>query len=136
MSDEWAEILASRIGTGRTEEDRKILPVLLKQWHVDIDSVCLASGGKLWDVITKHLLPKRNRVVHAGESASREDALLGIECAELLRERVVHVIAGSLGFTLERTGKWCRIHGEGQSEFGGDHQWWSSFEPKSPFDDA
>ena len=133
LSDEWAEILASRIGTGRTDEDRKILPSLLRQWSVDIDSVRISNGEKLWDVVTKRLLPKRNRVVHAGESASPAEALLSIECVELLQHKIVHVIARNLGFTLERTGKWCRIHGK--SDGNNHHQWWSSFQPKSPFDE-
>jgi len=136
LSDEWAEVLAARIGTGRTDEDRKILPALLKQWSLDIDSVVLPGGTKLWDAITKRVLPKRNKVVHAGEPATPEDARLGIDCAERLLSEVVHPIGKTLGLTVERTGKWCKIHGIRENSSGGASEWWSSYSPTSPFDDA
>lgn len=132
LSDEWAELLAARIGTGRTEEDRKILPALLKQWSLELDSITLSGGNKLWDVITKRVLSSRNKVVHAGESATVEDAKLAVECTERLLSQVVHPVGKVLGFTVERTGKWCKIHGirEGPSQ---GSQWWSSYSPHSPF---
>jgi hypothetical protein len=136
LSDEWAELLATRIGTGRTDEDRKIVPDLLKQWSLDIDLIRLRGGGRLWDTIIKCVLPKRNKVVHAGESATLEIAGLGIECAECLLSEVVHPIGKALGLTVERTGKWCQIHSIRNGSSGGSSQWWSSYSPRSPFDDA
>lgn len=32
LSDEWESIIAERIGEGRTEEDRRLLPRVLLQW--------------------------------------------------------------------------------------------------------
>ena len=136
LSDEWAELLANRIGTGRTDNDRKILPALLKQWSIDINSVVLAGDTKLWDAITKRVLPKRNAVVHAGGSAETEDAQLAIECGERIVSDVVHPIGKALGLTVQRTGKWCEIHGIKEGCSGGASQWWSSFTPRSPFNDA
>jgi hypothetical protein len=39
LSDEWAGILTDRILTGRTAEDRKLVPVLLRQWGLDVTKV-------------------------------------------------------------------------------------------------
>lgn len=136
LSDEWAELLAARIGTGKPNEDRKIVRALLKQWSLDIDSISLRGGDRLWDTITIRVLPKRNKVVHAGESATLEDAGLGIECAERLLSEVVHPIGKALGLTVERTGRWCQIHRITDESSGGATQWWSSYSPRSPFDDA
>src|SRR2546426_12054904 len=36
FSEEWASIIASRIGTGRGSDDRELLPKVLKQWGIDI----------------------------------------------------------------------------------------------------
>jgi hypothetical protein len=135
LSDEWAELLAARIGSGRTEEDRKILPALLRQWSLDINTVLLAGGSRLWDVITKQVLPKRHALVHAGAKAEATDAQAAIECAERLLADVVHPIGKTLGLTVQRTGKWCEIHGVKEGESSGT-QWWSCFTPRSPFDDA
>jgi signal transduction histidine kinase len=129
LSDEWAELLAARIGTGRTDEDRKILPALLKQWSLDINTVLLASGSRLWEVITKQVLPKRHAVVHAGAKAETADVEAAIECVERLLADVVHPIGKTLGLTVQRTGKWCEIHGVKEHESSGT-QWWSSFTPR------
>ncbi|HEX7232722.1 MAG TPA: hypothetical protein VF452_20210, partial [Candidatus Binatia bacterium] len=52
LSDEWAGVLAARIGTGRTAHDRELLPKLLKIWEIDIDAIRLSSGSSLWSTIT------------------------------------------------------------------------------------
>jgi hypothetical protein len=132
LSDEWASILASRIGTGRTEEDRRLLPTLVKQWKFDIASVNISGGKGLWETIVKSVLPWRNQIVHAGERPSYGEATVAIECARALLNDVVHEIALSLGFTLERTGKWCEIHDVREQE-GSTSESWMSFDPKPPF---
>jgi len=50
LSDEWAEILAERVATGRTAEDRTLLPSVLKKWGIDIqvlhDSLWIHQKGR------------------------------------------------------------------------------------------
>ena len=70
--------------------------------------------------------PKRNKVVHMGESATAADAMIGIETARVLLAEVVHPLAKRLGFTLETTGKWHKLRGA----IG------MTFEPKDPFQHA
>jgi hypothetical protein len=52
---------------------------------------------------------KRHRIVHVGESAVLDDANIAIECAKVLREKVVLEVANNLGFTLETTKSWNLI---------------------------
>ncbi|MGE6497102.1 hypothetical protein ACQKFX_21325 [Cupriavidus metallidurans] len=136
LSDEWADLLANRIGAGRTDEDRKILPLLLKQWDLDINGVLLPGNKRLWDAITKIVLPKRHKIVHTGATASAEEAALALACVDALIAEILHPLAKSLGFTLTTTGKWCQIHGKNEYSNGESSQWWSSFTPQSPFEDA
>jgi len=136
LSDEWAEILADRATKGRSVEDRKMLPRLLLQWEVNIDAVRLEHGEPLLKTIEEKVFSKRHKVVHAGETATKEEALQSIECATLLIDKVVHVIADKLGFTLKETGNWCDIHGKEKREDGSGSEWWSSFTPSSPFREA
>lgn len=133
LSDEWAEIVAERIGKGRTEEDRRLLPALLRKFNIEIKSVVLPSGTSMWDTILTKVLPARNRIVHVGESASKEIAETAIQCAKTLLDDVVHKVATSLGFTLDRTGKWCEIHDLRVSDHGKSESW-ASFTPRSPFE--
>jgi hypothetical protein len=137
LSDEWAVILAERITSGRTLEDRKLLPVILRQWSVDLTAVRSSSGTLLWETMLSRVWPKRNEIVHEGAAASGEDAAISIECAECFRSQVVRVIAESLGFTLGRTGKWSEIRSE-KGTFGksGYRTWRQLFDPASPFDTA
>jgi len=135
LSDEWASILAKRVATGRTAEDRAILPALLRQWSVDIESVVLRDGSRLWDTITKRVLPVRHKVVHDGSTASETEAAQSIECANSLMDNVVRVMAVNLGFTLDHTGRWSEIHREQTREDGGKTEWSSSYMPESPFNE-
>lgn len=48
LSDEWAAILSEKIGSGRTDEDRRILPDLLAQWKIKLDQIALPDGTPLW----------------------------------------------------------------------------------------
>lgn len=44
LSEEWAEVLLRRIGTGRTAEDRELLPAVLGNWDIDIDQFRTTAG--------------------------------------------------------------------------------------------
>ena len=136
LSEEWADLLTRRIGTGRTDEDRKLLPEILRQWGIDIDSVKLKEQVGLWRFIRERLLTERNKVVHAGKQASPLDAEDALLAAKSFRKNVIGAIANRLGFTLDVTGQWAEIKKE-QGVLG-QHGYQSSgtrFLTASPFDD-
>jgi hypothetical protein len=51
LSDEWAGILTDRIATGRTAKDKELLPSVVKQLGIDIITVKLRNGQKLWETL-------------------------------------------------------------------------------------
>lgn len=97
LSGEWASILAGRISNGRTTEDRKLLPLILAHWGIKIESVMLAEKEQLWSYITKDFWPKRNRIVHTGETATEAEALKAIQAVGLLISKAVTPILDKLG---------------------------------------
>ncbi|MFZ5862069.1 MAG: hypothetical protein ACOYXR_04385 [Nitrospirota bacterium] len=125
LSEEWAEILATRVATGRSAEDRELLPAVLQRWRIDIATIRTPGGFPLWEFVLKELWPKRHNFVHKGERPSREIAATAIECARCFKETVIGAIAMKLGFTRARTGKWCEIDSEDGSM--------RRFGPQSPF---
>lgn len=133
LYDEWAGILAARIGTGRTAHDRELLPRLLSMWEIDVDSVKLSDERVLWPTITKEVFPVRDRVVHQGETVSPDIANTALECCKLLIDDVVRKIAVELGFTLEKTGNWAEIHQIRSDGRGSKYEKRQSFTPASPF---
>ncbi len=124
LSDEWSLILAKRIATGRTAEDRELLPAMLKQWGIDITSYKLSSNKGLWETFLTVVRIKRDTFVHKGEEVSPEESAIGIECASVFLKAVVQEIAKKFDFTLEKTGKWCEIKGRYIKK---------SFNPENPF---
>jgi hypothetical protein len=117
LSEEWASLLTEHIVFGRTgrDKERKLLPLLLEKFGVDISAVLVEDGRKLWQAALKEVIPKRNRVVHLAEPATETDALLALECADRLRSKVVLPIAERMGFTLRATGVWCRTETKGKN---------------------
>jgi hypothetical protein len=127
LTEDWAYLLTQRIATGRTGDDRALLPKLLKYHDVEISELKLSSGNEVWKTITEVVYSKRNRIVHTGESANLEKAKTAIECAVLLREKVVLPLAKKLGFTLETTKCWNEIKTDKMQ---------TGYTPRSPFDVA
>lgn len=135
LSDEWSAILANRIASSRSAEDRELLPAILRQWKIDITAITLDDGSHLWPSIVRLVWPKRNKIVHQGDTATQNEAQLSIDCAATLMSKVVTVLAGQLGFSLDTTGKWAiirRKHCGPKGEYQGMTS--QTFDPKSPFD--
>lgn len=107
LSDEWAYALTQRVASGRTNEDRELLPKILEVQAIDLKKIKLPSGKELWDTIINRVYLKRDRVVHTGEAATKEDAELAITCATQFRKDIVLPIAKKLGFDPEKKdGAW------------------------------
>jgi hypothetical protein len=123
LSDNWAKLLTRHIAFGKTGQERDILPAMLENYAIDIKEMKLSNRHKLWKTIIETVIPKRNGVVHDGENATAEEAIIALECANTLREHVVRPIAVKMGFTLDVTGCWHKI---------ADRQR-DSYEPTSPF---
>jgi len=104
-----AEVVSTKIGFGRSADDRKILPALLRPFGIDLENALLPSGKKLWSTIQKDIIEARNRSVHLGEGCSKQIATVAIDCLQELERQVVRRLADRLGFSLERTGRWSRI---------------------------
>ena len=106
LDEDWAYLLTQRITSGPSIRDRTLLPDILQYHDIKISTVKLSTGAEVWLTVSKTVYPKRNRIVHEGESANLEEAKIAVECAYLLREKVVLPLAKGLGFTLEVTGCW------------------------------
>jgi hypothetical protein len=127
-SDDWASILADRIGTGRTSEDRILLPDILRQYGIEISTCRTESGILVWEFMRNTIWPQRDYFVHRGDRPTNETATRAIEVIRFFRNVVVDRIASQLGFTLTTTGKWCEIMKNTGS--GGQHV--QRFEPWDP----
>jgi len=127
LSDEWAEVLSKRVVTGRSSEDRNLLPAVLRHWGTDITEVQLSDGSRLWEAVVSTVWPKRNGFVHQGTPVTETAARTGIECAKALLQ-LAHDVGERLGFTLKTTAKWCEIRGSNERS-----SWYQSFDEKDPF---
>jgi len=110
LSEEWEELLAEKIGSGRSEGDREVLPKLLKQWGFDLNTMTLPGGGPLWSSLMDKktgVLEKRHAVVHRGEEATQPEASVAIVGAQTILKNVVYPLATKLGFTLKDKGRWA-----------------------------
>ena len=109
LSEVWESILTEKIGTGRSIEDRRILPDVLAEWGIDVKTIQAKSNVNVWDFFRKHLWNDRDNFVHKGIEPEKEIASTALECVKFFKETIVEKIGTKLGFTLEATGKWCEI---------------------------
>jgi hypothetical protein len=117
LSEDWAELLSQKLLSGRTAEDRELLPAILRNWKIDITKVKLANGAQAWEQIVKRVWPRRNDYVHKADDASAEDVMLAIECLTTLLSQVVDPLATKLGFTREQTGCWSVVAAKNPPEY-------------------
>ena len=117
LSDDWAELLSRKVLSGRTAEDRELLPAILRNWKIDITEVKLPDGSQVWERIVTRVWPRRNNYVHKADDASVEDAMLAIECLTALLTQVVDPLAIKLGFTREQTGCWSVVAKKNPPEY-------------------
>ncbi len=109
LSDDWAQLLVQHITAGKTAQERDILPRMLEIYGIDIKELKLSDGSIFWKTLIETVIRKRNRIVHEGEDAAPDEARIALECAALLREKIVLQIAKKMGFTLDKTGYWHEI---------------------------
>jgi hypothetical protein len=121
LSDDWAQLLTRHIANGKTT--REILPSMLEIYEINIKDLKLSDGSKFWKTLVETVIRKRNKIVHDGETATAHEAEIAIECATVLREQVVLLIAAKMGFSLETTGCWHKIADKGRDNYA----------PTSPF---
>lgn len=70
LSKDWAALLSQKVLSGRTAEDRELLPAILRNWDIDITKVKLRHGSQAWEQIVKRVWPRRNDYVHKADDAS------------------------------------------------------------------
>jgi len=130
LSDDWAALLSSKLLSGRTAEDRDLLPAILRNWGIDVTRVLLADNSQMWEQVTTRVWPSRNDYVHAGGTIEEADAILAAECLDALLKHVVDPIAHRLGFTRDQTGLWSVVVSSIQPELNPPHR----YETADPFD--
>lgn len=109
LSDDWSQLLSQKVLNGRTAEDRELLPAILHNWKIDITSVKVPRGLQAWEQIVTKVWPLRNDYLHKASDVSLDDAVLSIQCLEVLLSQVVYPLAQRIGFTREQTGCWSII---------------------------
>ncbi len=130
LSDEWASLLSSKVLSGRTAEDRDLLPAILRNWGVDVTKVLLDDNSQMWEQILTRVWPSRNDYVHAGGTIEETDAILAAQCLDALLKQVVDPVAKRLGFTREQTGLWSVVISSIQPELNPPHR----YERADPFE--
>jgi hypothetical protein len=136
LSDEWAAILTDRIVTGGTAKDRELVPAVLRQWGLDVTKVRSSTSKMLvWESTVSQLFPSRNNYVHRYDPLPENTAVIGVECAEAFRHEIVGAVAKQLGFSLDITGKWCKIDHPREVHVRGIivSPWSEEFEAADPF---
>ena len=116
LSDDWSRLISEKVLNGRTAEDRELLPAILSNWKIDITSVKLPDGSQVWEQIVGKVWRGRNGYVHKADDASRDEAMLAINCLEALLEQVVNPLARKLGFTRDQTDSWAVVAVENPPE--------------------
>lgn len=122
-SGDWARVLTDRIVHGTSNQDRRLLPEVLRQWGIDVTRTRTPNGIALWDFMTKQLWNQRNNFVHKYEDVPSDVAAAALECARVFREEIVGAVARDLGFML---GHWSQTDRGGIVIEG-------EFEPGDPF---
>lgn len=106
-SGSWAKILTRHIVQhGKQAIQRDLLPSVLSMYDIKLGELKLSDGSPLWKTIVNVIVPKRNAIVHDGESASPDESDLALECANTLRKEVVTQVAKKMDFDLENNGYW------------------------------
>lgn len=107
LSGSWAKILTRHIiQHGKQAIQRELLPSVLSMYDIKLVELKLSDGSPLWKTFVTVIVPKRNAIVHDGESASPDEADLALECANTLRREVVAQVAKKMDFDLENNGSW------------------------------
>jgi hypothetical protein len=125
LSGSWAKILTRHIiQHGKQAIQRNLLPSVLSMYDIKLGELKLSDGSPLWKTFDNVIVPKRNAIVHEGESASPDEADLALECANSFRKEVVAQVAKKMDFDLENNGSW---HNHVDAEA-------ITYEPKSLFE--
>jgi hypothetical protein len=97
LSDQWAGVLTEQILGGRTDEARRLLPIIAKEWDLDLDKALLTGGKQAWGYFTGSVVPARNGFVHRADPVKPEVATRAIECADVLLRSLVVAVGRSVG---------------------------------------
>jgi hypothetical protein len=117
LSDAWAQVLTRSFTNARSKQERDVLPQVLEMRGIKIKELTLSDKSSFWNTLTEKIIPKRNSIAHAGEFADPAEAVLALECADMLWSEVVLELAKKLGFNLEDGGNWADM-GEGTEPDG------------------
>lgn len=108
LSDDCAAILADRIVSGRSVDDRRILPKMLAQWGIGLESLVLPNGRGLLGTLDT-VWQTRNAFVHKSEPVETVVAQSAINCADGLVRGVIVPLARILGLSWPESGVWHKV---------------------------
>jgi hypothetical protein len=117
LPESWSDELTEILFSGSNGKDRQLLPVVLRNWDLNIEHLKLPDQRPMWPTLCNHVWPCRNQYVHAGTDPTIEDAVLAEQCLDVLLIQVVEPIAKQLGFTRSKTGCWANVAVEDGSAF-------------------
>ena len=82
LSEEWASILSDKIASGRSADDRELLPAILMKWDIDITKRPISGKQQLlWETMHKLIWRKRNDFIHRALPVSKNESETALECA-------------------------------------------------------
>lgn len=85
--EEWADLLANKVGSGNAGNDREIFCKVLKTIKYDVNSIKIKE--KTFSDSWKHGADLRNRVMHEYIEISKADAEMAIMCVGILFDKVL-----------------------------------------------
>lgn len=106
--EEWANIIATKIGTGMSKNDRDILPKVLNT--IDIDITNIGPKSVNFNQKLNSVFGKRNDIIHNFENASKHDAETAIECSNLLLDHILPYIFKKYQIDTSDTQRWEIIY--------------------------
>src|SRR5882724_3194500 len=127
INDLWAELLVDKLVTGNAWKDRELLPMIAREWSIDLDNIVLSNGEKAWDFFKSQLVPRRNNFVHKGDPIAPELSRVAIECTEALFDGLLASIARKFQMSWPESGAWHRV-----AQGVGAGRRYTEYDPRDP----
>jgi hypothetical protein len=128
LDEVWAELLLGRVVSGRSGIDREILPKLVLERGIDINSLKLSNGKEAWGTFVGKIIPERNNCVHYARAIPQNVAEKSLECGDVMFSGFLKPIAQKFEMSWPESGAWHKVVegiGAGKKTY--------SYSPANPF---
>lgn len=102
--EEWADILANKIGSGMSKHDRDILPKVLKT--IKLDSKHIGDEDFNFENCLNKVFTKRNDIIHKYGPATETDAQNAQKCVYIFMENILQYILKYYNVKTDGKGEW------------------------------